>query len=184
MATKKAGTSKRAASSGKNSTNRARRPAGNDAIALLKEDHKKVRQLLEKLESASVRASRFRDSLLTQIEDEVKIHTRIEEDIFYPAFKEAVRKKQDQHLYYEAVEEHHVVDMVLEEFEGLNGADQEQFAAKSKVLKDLIEHHATEEEQEMFPMARKVMGAQQLRELGERLKERKQELTEEMATAG
>jgi len=182
MATKKS--TSRTAASKKRSTSKSKRPAGNNAIALLKEDHKRVRQLLEKLESASSRASKSRDSLLTQIEDEVKIHTRIEEDIFYPAFKEALRKKQDQHLYYEAIEEHHVVDLVLEEFENLNGAaDQVQFAAKSKVLKDLIEHHATEEEKQMFPMARKVMGAQQLKELGERLKERKQELSQEMATA-
>ena len=71
----------------------------------------------------------------------------------------------DRKLYYEAVEEHHVVDLVLPEIKG-TGTDTEQFAAKAKVLKDVVEHHAEEEETEMFPRARKLMGREELERLG------------------
>src|SRR5205085_1315083 len=104
-----------------------------------------------------------------------KIHTQIEEEIFYPAFKEAARSKSDKELFFEANEEHHVVDLVMPEIKDTD-PDAEDFAAKAKVLKDLIEHHAEEEETEMFPKARKLMGRDELRELGERLEQRKAEL--------
>ena len=103
------------------------------------------------------------------------MHTLFEEEIFYPAFRVAVEGKKDEHLYYEALEEHHVVDMVLPEIKG-SSKGSDEFAAKAKVLKDLVEHHAEEEEGQMFPKARKLMKAAGLRELGERLQERKQEL--------
>ena len=143
--------------------------AAMDAISLLKQDHQKVRQMLKRLESNGT------EELLEQVENELKVHTQIEEEIFYPAFKEALESEKDEHIYYEALEEHHVVDLVLPEIKSSNEGS-EQFDAKAKVLKDLVEHHAEEEETEMFPRARKAMGAARLRELGEELKERKQEL--------
>ncbi|HYR84018.1 MAG TPA: hemerythrin domain-containing protein [Terriglobia bacterium] len=146
-----------------------------DAIALLQADHRKVRQLLARLAKTTERSTTQREQLLTQIEKEVKIHTAIEEEIFYPAFKEAVRSKSDAHLYFEALEEHHVVDMVLPEIKAAD-TDSEEFGAKAKVLKDLIEHHAEEEETQMFPKARKAMGMARLLELGQELQERKQQL--------
>jgi hemerythrin-like domain-containing protein len=136
-----------------------------DAIALLKEDHKKVRALLGELEEASERASGKREKLLTTIEQELKIHTKIEEEIFYPAFRDAAGKKDDKKLFYEAVEEHHVVDLVLPEIKA-TAADSDEFGAKAKVLKDLVEHHAEEEETEMFPRAKKLMDREELIRLG------------------
>lgn len=85
----------------------------------------------------------------------MKVHTQIEEEIFYPAFQQSAQGEEEEQLYYEALEEHHVVDMVLPELKGTDEASEE-FAAKAKVLKDLIEHHAKEEENEMFPKARKA----------------------------
>jgi hemerythrin-like domain-containing protein len=146
---------------------------GKDAIALLKEDHQTVRKMLKRMESNGT------EELLNQIEAELKIHTQIEEEIFYPAFRDSLRSEKDEHLYYEALEEHHVVDMVLPEIRESSEGSPE-FDAKAKVLKDLVEHHAEEEEKEMFPKARKLMGAAQLRELGEQLQERKQDLMEDM----
>jgi hemerythrin-like domain-containing protein len=145
-----------------------------DAISLLKEDHVRVKQMLTRLDATTNRAVAEREKLLGQIESEVKVHTQIEEEIFYPAFKEAARSS-DQHIYYEAVEEHQLVDIVLPQAKGTD-TGSEEFAAKAKVLKDLIEHHAEEEETEMFVKARKVMSATQLRELGERMDTRKQQL--------
>jgi hemerythrin-like domain-containing protein len=143
--------------------------SASDAISLLKQDHQKVRQLLKRLESNGT------EELLSEIENELKVHTQIEEEIFYPAFKEAVESEEDEHIYYEAIEEHHVVDLVLPEIKS-SSEGSEEFDAKAKVLKDLVEHHAEEEETQMFPKARKAMGAARLRELGQELRERKQEL--------
>jgi hemerythrin-like domain-containing protein len=105
----------------------------------------------------------------------VKIHSQIEEEIFYPAFRDAAQKRDDRELYYEAKEEHHVVDLVMPEVRDTE-SDAAEFAAKTKVLKELIEHHAGEEEKEMFPKARKLFDRAELRELGDRLRTRKKEL--------
>jgi len=146
-----------------------------DAIALLKQDHVKVRGLLGALEKSAERGGAKVEQLVSQIDTELKIHTTIEEEIFYPAYRDAVRSKNDKQLFYEAKEEHHVVDLVLPEVnDGEKGG--EEFAAKAKVLKELVEHHADEEEKEMFPKARKVFSRAELQELGERLQQRKEQL--------
>jgi hemerythrin superfamily protein len=156
MASKKAGTKKKAAP---------------DAIALLKQDHEKVRTLLGQLENAT---GPRRQKLLGQIETELKVHTTIEEEIFYPAYHQAARKKEDKKLFFEAIQEHHVVDLVMPEMN--DGASPEELKARAKVLKDLVEHHADEEEKEMFPRARKVMERDELRSLGEMMLRRKEDL--------
>jgi hemerythrin-like domain-containing protein len=136
-------------------------------------DHKNVRQLLKMLESAEEGDERL--ELFSQIENELKVHTQIEEEVFYPAFHQAAEGEKDEHLYYEAVEEHHVVDMVLPEIKDTD-ENSEEFAAKAKVLKDLVEHHIEEEEGEMFPKARKLMDTSELKDLGQQLEQRKQQL--------
>ena len=143
-----------------------------DAVTLLKQDHEKVRTLLGQLENAT---GPRRQKLLGQIETELKIHTTIEEEIFYPAYREAARKKEDKKLFFEAVQEHHVVDMVMPEMN--DGASPEELKAKAKVLKDLVEHHAEEEEKQMFPRAKKVMDKDELRSLGEMMLRRKEDLS-------
>ena len=147
----------------------------NDAISLLKKDHEKVRGLLSQLERAAERNTAKAEQLLAQIDREVKIHSQIEEEIFYPAFRDPAQKRDDRELYFEAKEEHHVVDLVMPEVRETD-SEADEFAAKTKVLKELIEHHADEEEKEMFPKARKLFDRAELRDLGERLKERKKEL--------
>lgn len=145
-----------------------------DAIALLKADHEKVRGLLSQLEKSAERGGERAMKLAAQIESEVKLHSTLEEEIFYPAFRDAARKKDDKKLFYEANQEHHVVDLVMPEV--TEGGKGEEFAAKAKVLKELIEHHADEEEESMFPKARQLFNREQLRELGERIEDRKKEL--------
>jgi hypothetical protein len=150
-----------------------------DAIALLKEDHKKVKALLEELEGSTERAVKKRTKLLTQIETELKVHTQIEETIFYPAFRDAVETKEDRKMYYEAIEEHHVVKLVLPDIRATDPSS-EPFGAKAKVLKELVEHHAEEEEKEMFVEAKKVLSKDELRELGARMEEAKARLLASM----
>ncbi len=163
MATKK---------SGKKSSKKAASP---DAIALLKQDHVKVKGLLGDLEKSAMRGGAKVAKLVTQIATELKVHTSIEEEIFYPAFRDAVRAKDDKQMYFEAKEEHHVVKVVLPDVENSEKAGPE-FAAKCKVLKELVEHHAGEEEKDMFPKARKVMSRSELQDLGDRMKQRKTQL--------
>jgi len=159
----------------KKSSKSTKKPARPDAIALLKEDHKKVKGLLGDLEKASMRGGPRADKLVAQIDKELTIHSQIEEEIFYPAFRDAVRTKDDKKMYFEAKEEHHVVKLVLPEVKE-GGMPNEEFAAKCKVLKELVEHHADEEEKEMFPEARKALSRSELQDLGDRLSERKKEL--------
>jgi len=151
-----------------------------DAIALLKKDHETVRGLLAQLERASAKGGPRAEQLLAKVDREVKIHSQIEEEIFYPAYRDAATKRDDRELFFEAKEEHHVVDLVMPEVSETDSGSEE-FAAKAKVLKELIEHHAKEEERQMFPKARKLMDRDELRELGSRLKERKKELQREQA---
>jgi hemerythrin-like domain-containing protein len=144
------------------------RNAGKDAISLLEDDHERIRGLLRELEQTTEKSATRREKLLATIEQELRVHTKIEEDVFYPAFFDAARTGDDKELYYEAVEEHHVVDLVLPEIKGTDPTGA-PFAAKAKVLKDLVEHHAEEEEEEMFPRARKLMERERLVGLGEEL---------------
>src|SRR5436190_20109668 len=118
-------------------------------ITMLKADHATVRRLLRELNETTSRAVKERERLVREIEREIKTHAQIEEELFYPTFKKVAGDSNAEDLFYEATEEHHVVDMVLPALKSCNPKSPE-FAAKAKVLKDLIEHHAGEEERQMF----------------------------------
>jgi hemerythrin superfamily protein len=147
-----------------------------DAIRLLKADHAEMRGLLSELESSTARGIKKRQQLIGEIEAKLKAHTTIEEEIFYPAFKDARQKSDDDKMYFEALEEHRAAgDLVLPDLLGTDPGS-EQFSGRAKVLKELVEHHAAEEEKEMFPRARKLLSKDELAQLGERLEARKEEL--------
>lgn len=143
-----------------------------NAITMLKSDHATVKRLLRELAETSERAVKQRESLVAQIERELKTHAQVEEEVFYPAFKAAAQKTDAEELFYEAAEEHHVVDMVLPALKAANPKSHE-FKAKAKVLKDLLEHHIKEEEQQMFSVARQLWDEEQLRELGDIMQARR-----------
>lgn len=148
-----------------------------DAIALLKQDHKAVKALLTELADTTNRAQKTRTELLQKIATEIKAHAAIEEEIFYPAFKAAGEKADDGKMFFEALEEHRAAgDLVLPDLLDTD-VQSDQFGGRAKVLKELIEHHADEEEKEMFPRARELMDKAQLEQLGERMAQRKAELT-------
>ena len=148
-----------------------------DAIALLKTDHKKVRALLETLDKTDAPARRTK--LLGQIELEVKAHSKIEEEIFYPAFRRRAEESDQLEMFFEAKEEHGLVDIMLPKAKTANPAGEE-FGARAKVLKDLIIHHAKEEEKEMFKAARELFDRDELKTLGAQMQRRKRELTREL----
>ena len=143
-----------------------------NAITMLKSDHATVKRLLRELSETTERSTKQRENLVAMLEREIKMHAQVEEEVFYPAFKAATRGTESQDLFYEAAEEHHIVDMVLPALKAANPKSKE-FTAKAKVLKDLIEHHIKEEETQMFAEAREIFGDEQLRELGDMMQARK-----------
>jgi hemerythrin superfamily protein len=146
-----------------------------NAITMLKSDHATVKRLLRELEETTARGTKVRERLVGEIERELKIHSQLEEELFYPTFKKVAEDTRSEHLFYEATEEHHVVDMVLPALKAANPKSPE-FEAKAKVLKDLVEHHAREEETQMFTQARRLMNDEQLNALGELMQQRKESI--------
>jgi hemerythrin-like domain-containing protein len=144
-----------------------------DAISLLEEDHRKMKKLLSELESTTERGVKTREELFATVKDELTVHETIEEEIFYPALKEHPKTKE---IALEAYEEHHVVDMVMAEIEDVP-SDDETWGAKFKVMKENIEHHIEEEENEMFKQARQVFEEDELEALGEQMRLRKEQLS-------
>lgn len=152
------------------------------ALELLKEDHRKVKELLSELVQTTTRAEKKRQQLLQKIDQELHIHTHIEEEIFYPAFKESGNSEFAK-MYFEALEEHRAVsEMVLPDLRKTSPTS-EKFSGRAKVLKELVEHHAEEEEKEMFKQAQKSMSKEELADLGRQMAERKQEMQRQMNRA-
>ena len=147
-----------------------RSETGQDAIALLKADHRQVADWFEQFEKA--RTDDRKLSLATQICDALTVHTTIEEEIFYPAFLEAT---EDKDLHHEAEVEHDGAKKLIAEIEA-SGPDDDYYDAKVKVLSEMIKHHVKEEEQPggMFAEARK--SDMDLDALGEQMAARKKEL--------
>jgi Hemerythrin HHE cation binding domain len=137
------------------------------ATDLLKKQHKEVKGLFKKIEGTE--DARQRRRLLDEIARSLEGHTVIEEEIFYPAVRGLATRKAEE-MVLEAYEEHHVVKLVLAEMPRVNPED-ERFEAKMTVLSELVEHHAEEEEKEMFKLAQKL-GKDELEALGEQMAER------------
>jgi len=143
-----------------------------DALSLLKEDHDKVKKMLQELDSTTERGVKTRQELFAKVKQELQVHEAIEEEIFYPALKDHPKTKE---IALEAYEEHHVVDMVMTEIEGV-AFDDEVWGAKFTVMKENLEHHIEEEEGEMFTQAKQVFDEDELAQLGESMAARKEEL--------
>lgn len=146
-----------------------------DAISLLKNDHKEVKALLEELAGTTTRATKRRVTLLEEIQRQLHAHTTIEEEIFYPAYRDAGDKEQAK-MYYEALEEHRAAEELVLPDLLKTEPDSEQFSGRAKVLKELIEHHVKEEEGDLFKQAKELLDKATLQTLGDRMAERKEEL--------
>lgn len=136
------------------------------ATDMLKKQHREVEALFKQVKKTT--GSAERQAVLDQIEEKLRAHMQIEEDIFYPAVAEEVTTKKMQEMVPEAYEEHHVVQLVLNELPEVDLED-ERFEAKMTVLEELIEHHVEEEEETMFPAAEKALGADALKDLAEQM---------------
>ncbi|WP_329493570.1 hemerythrin domain-containing protein [Kitasatospora herbaricolor] len=145
-----------------------------DAIVLLKDDHKTVEKLFKAFEKADDDAHAEKRRIVDQVIEELTVHALIEEQVFYPAAREAAPDTTDHVL--ESIEEHHVVVWMLSELASLDPKD-ERFDAKMSVLMENVRHHVEEEEKDWFPEVRKAMGRNRLVELGEQLEEAKKSAT-------
>jgi hemerythrin-like domain-containing protein len=146
---------------------------GQDAIRLLTTDHRTVDRLLTQ--------ARTDASAVEQIRVELEAHSTVEEEIFYPAVRKALKDK-GREMVDEAVEEHNEVREVLDQMEGMD-AEDDDYAAKLEDLKQKIQHHVKEEEGEMFPQARQALSREELMELGSEMDARKQELKADLVEA-
>lgn len=142
-----------------------------DATKLLKDDHDEVRALFKEYEKAGDRALEKKGRLFGEIRDALTVHAGIEEEIFYPAVKSA-RSRDAKDDVREGFEEHKIIKTLLGELDGMKPED-EQFEAKMTVLQESVEHHADEEEKEMFKEARRSFSRERLEELGEEMEARK-----------
>lgn len=115
-------------------------------LDMLKEDHQKVQELFNQFEEAD---TTMRHKIVAQAVAMLEVHTKLEEDLIYPAIREAVG---DEKMIDEAEEEHHVATMVIKELKKMKPKD-ERYAAKFTVLSELVKHHIEEEENETFPAA-------------------------------
>jgi Hemerythrin HHE cation binding domain len=143
-----------------------------DAIASLKADHKKVKELFEKFEKAKDR--RRKQAIVMEALEELGIHATLEEDLFYPAIRAAIRDKEG--IMEEADEEHHVAKVLIAELEGMDGSES-HYDAKFTVLAENVRHHIKEEEGEMLPKAKKTRI--DFAALGQEMLERKEALLRE-----
>ena len=165
-------TSKVKHATGKSSAKKAKTPssskASQDAIALLRSDHQEVSGLFSQFEKS--RTAKRKEELATKICTELTVHAQIEEEIFYPAFAAATK---DKSLVPEATVEHQTMKDLIAQIES-SSPDASLYEAKVTVLGEYVKHHVKEEQNEIFPKARK--SRLDLKELGNQLRVRKQEL--------
>jgi len=150
-------------------------PKGIDATTLLKADHKEVSEMFSKFESGRLTPSK-KEALAKQICTALTVHAQIEEEIFYPAAREAA-KKADQNMLDEAEVEHASIKDLVAIIE--EGSASDLFEANVHVLGEYVKHHVKEEETELFPTLKSTDMA--VEEVGARLAQRKDEL---MSKAG
>ncbi|MDB5039401.1 MAG: hemerythrin [Candidatus Eremiobacteraeota bacterium] len=145
-----------------------------DAIALLKADHKKVKGLFAETDDLSDRATTQLKRIGDQVCQELTVHAEIEETIFYPAVKDRTQRghKEERDLVLESYEEHSLVKKIIGDLEAIDATD-ESYRPKLKVLREMVEQHVKEEERELFPGARELLDENELTDLGMRMTELK-----------
>jgi hemerythrin superfamily protein len=138
-----------------------------NALAVLEQDHQKVRDLFQEVNKDG--DLNRRKELFDKIDTELEIHTHIEETIFYPFLE---RHDELTDMVAEALEEHQEAKSMLEELE-YSSTESDDFGSKLEDLMEAVEHHVQEEEGVMFPRVREVFDESQLEELGQKLESAK-----------
>lgn len=142
----------------------------NDAIVLLKDDHKQIRKVFKDFQAAGDNAEVRKGQLVDRMIELLTQHTYIENEVMYPRVRELLPDLEDDVL--ESYEEHHVADVLVTELSSMKPGD-ERFDAKTTVLIENVTHHMDEEEQDWFPKVREGLGRKTLQEIGEAMLEAK-----------
>ena len=135
----------------------------NDAIVLLKDEHREIRKNFRAFEKAGENAHARKGRIVDRIIELLTIHTYLENEVMYPQVRDLLPELEDDVL--ESYEEHHVADVLVMELSAMKPSD-ERFDAKTTVLIENVEHHMNEEEDEWFPKVRAGLGRKQLQEIG------------------
>ncbi|MEU9048563.1 MULTISPECIES: hemerythrin domain-containing protein [unclassified Kitasatospora] len=142
----------------------------NDAIVLLREDHKEVRRLFREyrglVQGDGDGGAQARHEKVEQIVEALTVHTYLEDELVYPRIRKEVPGLAE--TMDRAKEEHHVADLLCEELSRMV-PDDDGYDAKTAVLIDAVERHIEEEEDDWFPKVRAALGRNELREIGERM---------------
>ena len=136
---------------------------------LLKDDHKKVAKLFKEIEGTSESAKKTKANLYARLKDELEQHTQLEEQQLYPFLKDCEATKD---MVLEAYEEHDIVKTLLSELEE-EEVGSDTWATKHKVMKENVEHHVSEEEEELLPEAESALSDKELNKLSQNIAEAK-----------
>jgi len=150
-----------------------------NVLKLIKKDHSDVQSLFNKFEKTARSAHEKREELFEQIRRELQIHSRAEEEIFYP-FLKALNGNSGRNLVSEALKEHKEIDELLTQISRLQPSDK-NFDEKVETLFENVEHHIQEEEREIFQFAEEKCSEEQLENLGREVAERKKILDRQLA---
>jgi hemerythrin-like domain-containing protein len=134
-------------------------------IEILKKDHEEVKQLFNQIEAGGAN----KEKIFSQIHEELKVHMDAEEKFLYPAMEKHSEAKEK---VLEAYEEHHVAKTAINEIVKVSPSN-ERWKAKVSVLKELIDHHVEEEEKELFKMAKKLLDANEVKDITEKIQQKK-----------
>lgn len=135
-----------------------------NALKLIKTDHDRLKAMLE--EAVDTNDPRRRSELLHHMRTDLVAHEEMEEEVFYPALRSDAKARD---IVLERYEEHHVIDLILDEMFDVPEDDGDQWKAKMKVLKENIEHHIEQEEGETFKKARQALSEETLEDLGRKM---------------
>lgn len=134
-----------------------------NAIDFLKDQHREVKELFATIETAGTTAYKSKTGMAQKICSKLVLHTKLEEKFLYPLVKTL-----DAKIFWEAEEEHSAVSMIIAKLRGVESG-HDAFAARLKVLRELVEHHIDEEERDMFPLINKEVDDERLRAIGAKM---------------
>ena len=144
-----------------------------DIFTLLHEDHENVSLIFKKIESMKGKeTAQTHEQLFKELYTELELHAKVEEDLVYPVFK---KYEETRKIVEESLREHQEIDRLLSELKGMRPDDQ-KWMGKLGELQRKVEHHVKEEEEQLFPQGRKVIGEERLQQLGETVETQKEEL--------
>jgi len=143
-----------------------------NALELLKQDHQEAFSMMDQLETSDQDAAGMQSQMavFNQLKQALTLHTKMEEQLLYPALQ---NNEETGDMISESYEEHQTVDEILSEMSGMAPSNDE-FSGKLAELRENVEHHVEEEENEMFPKAERILGQHRLEEMGNQMQQMKQ----------